>query len=212
MNVIGIVAGGPKEGLPPLHNYPIDLWIGADRGALRLCEQDISPDLSIGDFDSVNDTELKRIESKSKHITYYQQEKDETDLELAIENAIKFNPRCIYIFGATGGRMDHEISHILLLKSITDQGIDAWICNEQNEITVKSPGHHQLVRDDSFKYVSFIPLSPVVSDITIKGFLYELVDHELHWGSTLTVSNEWKEKIGTYLFSEGILIVVKSRD
>ena len=60
--------------------------------------------------------ELKIIQEQLSEITFFPSEKDETDLELAIDWAIDQKPRNIYIFGATGGRMDHFLANIQLLQ------------------------------------------------------------------------------------------------
>ncbi|GAA0460904.1 thiamine diphosphokinase [Alkalibacillus silvisoli] len=199
--------------LPPLDHYKdINMWVGVDFGAYILSQILGNFDLAVGDFDSVDNKEFKMIESKASQIEKHPTDKDDTDLELAIQMAIELNPDQVYIFGATGGRKDHEWINIMLLKKFNESGIEAWICNNQNEITLKKPGHYQLKRDDRFQYVSFLPISESVHNLSLKGFLYELDDTTVMSGSSLTVSNQWNEKIGTYLFTEGILIVVKSRD
>ncbi|MDV2582598.1 thiamine diphosphokinase [Alkalibacillus haloalkaliphilus] len=213
MKVFGIVAGGPKSDLPPLNHYEdINHWIGVDHGAYLLSENVGHIDLAIGDFDSVSTTEFSQIKTYSNEVEVYPVDKDDTDLELAINYVMKQNPDRVYLFGATGGRKDHEIVNIMLLKKFNDAGIEAWVCNVQNELTLKTPGQYELKRDERFQYVSFLPISDTVCNLNLKGFLYELDGATVKSGSSLTVSNEWKEKIGTYFFTEGILIIVKSRD
>ena len=93
-----------------------DIWVGVDHGVLVLLEHDIMPNLALGDFDSVTSEELKMIQEKLPEVSLFPAEKDETDLELAIDWAIRQKPSNIYIFGATGGRMDHFLANIQLLQ------------------------------------------------------------------------------------------------
>ena len=88
---IGIVAGGPREEIPQLHSYKneIDYWIGADSGAIVLLEQGIPIHLALGDFDSVSELEYEQIKQHTVNIKEYPSEKDETDLELALNEGLK---------------------------------------------------------------------------------------------------------------------------
>ncbi len=66
-----------------------DVVIGADRGALALANHGIYPDVAIGDFDSVTESELNQIRSCSKHYQDFDAiDKDYTDTELAFHTAI----------------------------------------------------------------------------------------------------------------------------
>ncbi|TFB23254.1 thiamine diphosphokinase [Filobacillus milosensis] len=211
--VIGIVAAGPKQEIPKLDKYKdIDFWIGVDEGASTLIESNIQPDLVIGDFDSIDTEKLETIKHKAKLVKEFPNEKDETDLELAFIEAIHLKPTTVYVLGATGGRLDHAWINVHLLVKFAHTDIDAWIVNNQNQMTLKAPGQHWLEKDSSFPYISFLPFTHTVEDLTLKGFKYELENRMIKQGSTLTVSNEWSEKKGTYFFNSGILLVIKSRD
>ncbi|MET3682091.1 thiamine pyrophosphokinase [Alkalibacillus flavidus] len=213
MRVIAIVAGGPVDDMPSFHHYPhITTWIGVDSGAYKLSQSFDQFDYAIGDFDSVNDDELAAIHEACASVHTYPSDKDDTDLELAIKLAISLDPDQVLVFGALGGRRDHEWVNMFMLQSFMPHHIDAWLVNKQNEITLKQPGTYHIERDDTFPYVSFLALTRTVKGLTLEGFKYPLKDQTIQSGSSLTVSNEWKEKIGTYLFTDGILIVIKSRD
>ena len=54
-------------------------------------------------------------------------EKDQTDLEIAINWALEQKPALIRIFGATGGRLDHGLANIqMLLKRIRSRNRDVY--------------------------------------------------------------------------------------
>ncbi|PKR78576.1 thiamine diphosphokinase [Halalkalibacillus sediminis] len=212
MKTVGIVAGGPKNELPSFSEYlSIDFWIGVDEGCLHLKSQNINPDLAVGDFDSMTETELSEI-SQVSEVLQFPNDKDQTDLEIGIDQAIKMDPDLVLIFGATGGRLDHEWMNINLLKKFSEKRIDAWMINKHNELTIKYPDTYKLEKDLRYKYISFLPMTEKVEHLSLKGFRYELEDENISSDSSLTVSNEWNEKKGTYSFSTGILLVVKSRD
>lgn len=117
---IGIVGNGPIETLPDLKQYKddVDVWIGADRGALYILNHGIKAYYAVGDFDSVNEEEKLKIKANAIVYEEYPARKDETDLELAIQKAFDKDPSTIYLFGFTGGRLDHELINIQLLYRI----------------------------------------------------------------------------------------------
>src|SRR5690606_38330199 len=144
----------------------------------------------------------------------FKAEKDETDMELAINLAYRLNPESIRIFGATGGRLDHLMANIsLLYKALEwDRDIPITIIDKQNIAFMKKPGSYTLEQLPQMKYISFIPISKEVEGLTLNGFKYPLQNRHIFFGSTLCISNELILNHGTYSFSSGILLVIRSRD
>ena len=145
--------------------------IGIDGGMKTLKEAGIKPDIGVGDFDSVNvldytDTPIEKLCP----------EKDDTDTEHALHMAIAKRPSEIVLMGATGSRLDQTISSIELLKCAADEGIPAVILDPTNRIRVAT-GETVITKEDSFgKYVSIIPFSEDLTDLTMRGFKYEIED------------------------------------
>lgn len=214
MKVAAIVGGGPEEYLPFFDDYieEVSVWIGADRGALSLIQQGISPDIAVGDFDSVTEEEFELIKNKSALYRLYQQEKDETDLELAIMEAMKQDPDVVYLYGVTGGRLDHELANLQLLYLLKQKGIEGCIVDKHNEVKLVFPGVHSIDKRDKYPYVSFIPFSSEVKGITLSNFYYPLHDASLQWGSTRCISNVIEGEQGILTFNEGILFIINSKD
>lgn len=210
---VGIMGSGPDT-LKDLSLYDkkVDIWIGADRGALTLMNRQIRLDYAVGDFDSINDKQKNFIRNHASNMETYPSEKAETDLEIALMKAMELNTGRVYLFGVTGGRLDHELSNIQLLYPIVKKGIRGIIVNENNYLELTMPGVHQITQDNHYPYISFIPFSRHVGGLTLKGFYYSLVDQDIFWGSTLCISNKLIKKNGTFSFKEGILLLIKSRD
>lgn len=211
---IAIVGGGPKAYLPDLTEYKEEmiLWIGADQGAEVLLEHGIIPDIAIGDFDSVTQISLSEIKQKAKQMEIYPNEKDETDLELAINKSLEWNPTHLLLFGVTGGRADHFLANIQLLYPLKKKGVHTKIIDHQNQVELVMPGSHTIKVNRRFPYISFLPVSMEVAGITLEGFYYPLVDTYLPYGSTLCISNQLIKDEGTFSFRSGILLVVRSKD
>lgn len=214
--IINIVAGGPKENLPNFKKYEASnsIWVGVDRGVFYLIEKNIKPYIAFGDFDSVTPKEMAEIEKQVENLRKFKPEKDETDLELAMNWAIEQSPTEIRIFGATGGRLDHLFGNIqLLIKPVLSNVLfNISLIDNKNIVFVKSPGCHAISKNREFKYISFVAVTSMVKHLTLKNFKYPLDNCHISIGSTLCISNELIDDHGTFSFSEGILLVVRSHD
>ncbi|MRX70549.1 thiamine diphosphokinase [Bacillus lacus] len=208
------MAGGPSSLLPPLETY-IDeeaIWIGVDRGVLYLLENGIIPVRGFGDFDSITEAEREYLHNYVPHLSVFPAEKDTTDTELALQWAVNQNPDRIYIFGATGGRLDHLFANVQLLSSDLYVGADITLIDTLNEVSVHVPGSYEAELLENFPYISFVPISAEVENLTLEGFKYPLKNCHISMGSTLCISNELVASKGTFSFTNGILMMVRSRD
>ncbi|MEW9676418.1 thiamine diphosphokinase [Lentibacillus sp. L22] len=214
MTTVAIVANGPWELLPDLSLFTgkIDKWIGADRGAHHLLLNGITPDIAVGDFDSLTKVERQLVKRQVRVFEQYPSEKDLTDLELALEKAYTLNPETIYLFGVTGGRLDHFLINIQTLYTIMEKEILAFIVDASNQLHMEKPGSHTITNDDTYPYVSFVPFTKEVQDLSLEGFYYPLTNETISWGSTRCISNKLLLKNGTFSFRAGILLVIKSHD
>ncbi|MDN3014798.1 thiamine diphosphokinase [Paenibacillus sp. BSR1-1] len=214
--IINILAGGPEDLLPNLKEYEgkNTLWVGVDRGVFHLLNRNISPVIAFGDFDSVSPEELQFIERKVEELKRFKPEKDETDMELALNWALEQNSEKIRIFGATGGRLDHLFANVqLLLNPLrAKKAADICLIDRNNLLFLKEPGTYTINKMKAEKYISFVPLTLNVSGITLEGFKFPLKNQHISLGSTLCISNELISDYGTFSFSEGILIVIRSHD
>lgn len=209
--VIHLLAGGPRSLVPELIDSEDITWVGVDRGVYELLNRNIRPSCAFGDFDSLSEAEKETLRSKTDIFTF-PREKDKTDLELALDWALTQRPRSIRIFGATGGRLDHEWANIRLLGKRLDGGTEVTIIDRHNMIFVRRPGCYEISRDVRYPYISFLPFYESIIGLTLEGFKYPLFEVDVHPGSTLTVSNEIVADSGTYSFTAGIGLVVRSHD
>ncbi|GAB2561495.1 thiamine diphosphokinase [Gracilibacillus alcaliphilus] len=210
---IGIVAGGPEESLASLDLYQdeVDIWIAADAGAVYLLQNNLPIKVAIGDFDSISEEQRQLVKEKAENFRQYPDEKNETDLELAVETAINYQPASILLFGVTAGRLDHELANIQLLYRLLERGIDVTIIDRHNQLRMFHSGTYKIAAKPH-ELISFIPLSPAVKGLKLTGFYYPLDDYTLTWGSTRCISNQIIEDYGTFSFEDGILIMIKSME
>jgi thiamine pyrophosphokinase len=214
--IIHILGGGPVDLLPDL-NYDQGqeiVWVGVDRGVYTLLTRGVKPDIAFGDFDSVSENEFSIIQTAVHELKTFKPEKDETDMEYALNWAVEQSPDLIRIFGATGGRLDHMFANIQLLINpiMQHRDVQVEVIDQKNIIYLKAPGTYPINKIPNKKYISFIPISDEVNGITLKGFKYPLTECHIRLGSTLCISNELINDCGTFSFSKGILMIVRSTD
>jgi len=208
-----IFAGGNPGDDPARFIRPGDTLIGADSGALRLIELGFTPDLAIGDFDSVTPDELDIIRRASRSTEVVDPvDKDYTDTELAFRRALGLEPEEIVVVGALGTRFDHSLANVHLLAAARKRGVRAVIAGGRNEIRLAAGGDRLTFRRTDRPTVSLLPLTPVVTGVTLEGFRYPLTDARLEIGQSLGISNVLEAEEGAVSVGEGWLLVMFSRD
>lgn len=104
-----------------------DKIICVNGGYLIARSLDVHPHYVIGDFDSLKE----EVIDKDLVLIEYPEDKDFSDFELALQKALELKPETVYVYGALGGRKDHEVINILLL---AHYNIPAVFIEEQTEI------------------------------------------------------------------------------
>lgn len=185
-------------------------WGGVDRGTKILLEQGIQPIFTVGDFDSVTDEERAWI-SERIDISPVPAEKADTDLGLAVAESVALGYQEIAIYGATGGRLDHFMGAMQLLKAPGYQSQRIELIDIQNEILLLTEGEHEVVCNPKYPYISFVPASDQVT-LSLEGFKYDLEQEVLETGSTLTISNELHHECAYVKVHKGDVYQIRSRD
>lgn len=191
---IGIVGAGNLN----LRLNPDIEYIGVDGGLESLLSQNIVPKIIVGDFDSIQDHSL--IEKYSK--IQLPVVKDDTDLAKAIEYALSCGYNDIELFGVTGGRIDHFMAVLCLLKRY--RNVKITIYDEFNKIYICQSGKHQ-INANNYQYLSFFALKPTI--ISINGCAYPLNQYLLDIDDPLCVSNEIIDKSCEIEVSEDIIVI-----
>ncbi len=109
----------------------VDLKIAADSGYMTAKKLGITPDITMGDFDSYKDKLPPEMNTLRVAC-----EKDVTDTMLACEYAKDNGCRYITIVGGTGGRIDHSISNVFYLEDLRRQGIRVKLTDGENTVQV----------------------------------------------------------------------------
>lgn len=123
-----VVAGGEvPQGLLKSELESADFVVCADSGAERLEASGRLPDLIVGDMDSIRPELLRRLESAGVETVRVSAEKDETDAELAVDEAMARGANEIVLLGALGGRIDHALGNLMLLVRAAKRNVKAVI-------------------------------------------------------------------------------------
>lgn len=188
-----------------------DFIIGADRGALFLISHGITPDLAVGDFDSIPPDALDLIREGSREMLACDPvDKDLTDSELALDLALDRQPESILMAGVTGTRLDHTLASIQMMTRALQRQVHCAAMDCHNYITLT--GSTAVVPERGYTYVSLLPLTPEVTGITLEGFQYPLENATLKLGQSLAVSNRLAEPQGTVKIESGLLLIIQSKD
>ena len=89
--------------------------IGVDSGNRFLYEHQITPDYIVGDFDSLPEAIVNYYKYETKvPIREFNPVKDDTDTEIAVHLAMEKGCESIFLYGATGTRLDHVLGLSLI--------------------------------------------------------------------------------------------------
>lgn len=211
-----IISGGAIEdvfALSILENYESKRIIGVDRGVEFLYRNKILPDYIVGDFDSISEEIIRYYKEETKvPIRAYNPVKDASDTEIAIRLAMTLGCDKMVILGATGCRIDHIWANIQSLEIARKAGVKAEILDPCNRIRLCDSEMHLKKREAFGQYFSLFPLGGDVENLTLKGAKYPLENHHLIPNDSLCVSNEIVENELVITFSNGILVLMETRD
>lgn len=110
-----------------LTRAPDDVVICADGGYNTACSVSIEPQIVVGDLDSLHEENI----DGGIEVRRYPPEKDYSDFELALTEALRLSVEGIVVYGALGGRKDHEIINLTVT---AHAGIPITLIEEEVEI------------------------------------------------------------------------------
>lgn len=185
----------------------------ADGGAEPLLKAGITPEVLIGDNDSINSATLETLKLAGTHIITHPRDKDKTDSELAVERALEERPEEIILVSSLQGRPDHSLANLYLLRLAMMKGIDMRLVGNGVCAFFVDREHPLEKRVEIGCTVSILPLTGAVSGVCTKGLKWEMEGGELYPGSTRGISNvSIDEKIRVSVESGGLLTMILARE
>jgi len=205
-----IFANGIMQNLPssikPMEKE--NLIIAAD-GGLKYCMKfEIMPDIVVGDMDSINHSQLSKMETLGVELIKHPVRKDETDLELALKVALNKGANDIIILGAMGGRWDMTFCNVLILAADYLKNTNVKLINDNLEIICINSNKKIYLRNREKFKLSILPISETVQGITMRGMEYQLENENLELASTRGLSNIITDNNAFIQINKGQLIVM----
>ncbi|MGA9533032.1 MAG: thiamine diphosphokinase [Anaerolineales bacterium] len=166
-----------------------DFIIAADGGLQHCLQLGLTPDLIVGDLDSIPDALLEKIQRDGAQVSRYPRRKDATDLELALLEAQQSGHLEVTVLAAIGGRWDQSLANLQLLSNPAFDDLNLKIVDgPQIAYRVRS-GSPLTLNSRPGDTVSLIPVGGDVLGVRTAGLEYALDGDTLNHGSSRGVSN-----------------------
>lgn len=156
--------------------------ICADGGQRHARALGIVPDLVVGDFDSGN-------APAAGDVLRLKPEKDDSDLQCCVRQAVRRGCDEIVLTCASGGRMDHFLSNLFTLEELAEDGVSGVLYDSRNRVRFHQ-GARTYRTDSRYRYIGLIPLDDVLRGVTLRGLKYTLDDADVSRSRMITTSNE----------------------
>lgn len=209
MKALIIAAGNiPSTDLIKRRAADSALLIASDNGILGFKQAGIEPDVLVGDFDSLNKCDIIEYEKNQIEIIRLKPEKNETDTEMALLVARDRGAVDISLLGATGGRLDHTVANLMLLKFAYKLSLHLIIEDDLQSIRIDKGEF--IICGEEGEVISLFPVNEYAVVNAVNGLKYPLDKLTLTNSNTRGVSNVLtKNKVK--IFSSDLLWIIKNK-
>ena len=200
MKILISIGGNCSSNIKQKFEY--EKVIGVDSGVEHLNKFAITPDLIIGDLDSIDKNLLTESAKKNIEIIKYPKNKDQTDFEIALDYAQKLEFESIDIIGGENGEIDHLLSIFMTISINKCSNKTTWFYGKQKILF--NPKSISINLNQIF---SLIPLSNI-KNLNISGAKWNLQNKNIDFGSTRTLRNESVERLIKISCDEGKYCII----
>ena len=192
--------------------------IACDAGYAHLDSAGITPDLIVGDFDSVARLDASYLEricdierDTPERVIRLPVVKDDTDLMRAIREGLDKGFTSYALFGTLGGeRFSLSVASLQSLTYLSHHGAQGVLYDAGCTVTMLTDGMTINLPGGSQNTISLFAMSEAVHGLTIEGLQYTLRDATLTHDFPLGVSNHFlPEKAASIRIGQGTLLVVE---
>lgn len=206
MRTAFIVCGGGAARLP-IEVPDASLVIAADAGLAEANRLGLSVDLLVGDLDSVDPADLERFEGSGGEVRRHPEDKDATDLDLAITEAIVAGVGRIVVVGGDGGRLDHLFGNAALLASARHSAVEVDAVFGVSRLHVVR-GRRALAGSPG-ELISLFALGGPAHGVSTEGLRWSLDRATLEPGSSLGVSNRFASERAVIEVAAGVVLAIR---
>jgi thiamine pyrophosphokinase len=183
------------------------LVIAADVGLAEANRLGVAVDLLVGDLDSVDPVDLEAFEGAGGEVRRHHENKDATDLELAITDAIVAGAGRIVVVGGDRGRLDHLLANAVLLASPRHAAVEVDAIFGATRLHVVR-GRRELVWVPG-ELISLFALGGPAHGVRAEGVRWPLDGAVLEPGSSLGVSNRFVTERAVIEVRDGVVLAVR---
>lgn len=188
-----------------------ELVIAADGGAGSLDRLGRTPDRLVGDLDSVDPELAERLAAGGTRIDRHPVDKEASDTELAVEEALHAGATEVVLLGAMGGsRLDHELANLLVLADPTLAGRDMRAVRGGTQVRALHAGDRLVLSGSSGDLVTLLPIGGDAAGVTTEGLRWQLDEATLRMGRSRGLSNEVVGPPASVRITDGTLLVVET--
>ncbi len=180
-----------------------DLIIAADAGYLKTEKMGITPHLTVGDFDSLNEIPL------GGEIVKHPSKKDDTDTLLAVKIGLQRGFKRFCLYGCAGLRLDHTLANLQTLSFIANNGGQGYLYGEDFVATAVGCGEMTFPAEKRGNISVFSATSEC--EVSLSGLLYPLEHKRLTFDFPLGVSNEFTGQKAKITVHSGTAIILFER-
>lgn len=186
MSKYAILLGGPVTPTKRLLEQLIGVRvIAADGGMLHATPLKLVPELWVGDFDSTP----QALADKWKNVPRqtHPVEKDASDGELAISEALRRGATSLILVGGMGGQLDHVLAHAGFLLALAKRGLDVMMTSGTEE-AYGLASELELPFEKPGTRISVMPFTDLMG-FSINGVKWPLTNRGIKLGTAHTLAN-----------------------
>ena len=206
-----VVASGELEASDAAWLDDAELVIAADGGAGSLDRLGRAPDVLVGDLDSVDARLAERLVAAGTRIHRHSSDKEASDTELAVEEALDAGAAEVVMLGAIGGaRLDHELANLLGLADPALAGRQVRAVRGDTQVRGLHAGDRLALSGSPGDLVTLLPVGGDAQGITTEGLRWQLDGATLRMGRSRGLSNEVVGSPASVRITGGTLFVVET--
>lgn len=184
----------------------------ADSG-WRVCRDcGLRPELVIGDLDSLTEEECSELSREGIPVQRFPVDKDQSDLQLALETLALSYQGEVDVVAALGGRLDHLLFNVCsVLEAALQLGLQPRLVSHDTLVVPLRASQSIALHELTGCTASLLPLSAKLEGLTLQGFRYPLQGESLTRSATRGLSNVVESATARLQLEkgEGLLILTR---
>lgn len=199
-----IISGSPDTNVEEIKSLCTtdDFIVCADSGYSYAKKAGLTPNLIIGDFDS-----LKEELPENTEVVKLNTHKDDTDTEHCVMECIRRGYKDFLLLGSIGGRTDHTFANIATLAFLSEYNYNGIARNNGEEIRILKEGTYEMNNKKGLTF-SVFPYGCESVNVTYKGAEYMLNNKTLTYNVSRGISNVFVDNDAEIKINRGRAILL----